>query len=33
MYFSLYRREGGALMEGVAKFKYLVIPLDKTDDE
>ena len=29
MEFSLYGREGGALVKGVAQFKYLRRPLDK----
>ena len=32
MEFSLYGREGGALVEGMVQFKYLGLPLDKTDD-
>ena len=31
MEFSLYGIEGGALVEGVANFKYLVRPLEQTD--
>ena len=33
MEFSLYEREGGALVEGVAQFKYLVRTLVQTDKE
>ena len=29
---SLYGREGGDLVEGVATFKYMGRPLDQTDD-
>ena len=29
----LYGKEGGALVEGVANFKYLGRPLDQTDDD
>ena len=32
MEFSLYVREGSALVEGVTTFKYLGQPLDQTDD-
>ena len=32
MEFSLYVREGGALVEGVAQFKYLGRPLNQTDE-
>ena len=31
--FVLYRREGGALLEGLANFKYLWQNLDQTDNE
>ena len=30
--FSLYRREGGAMVDGVSTFKYLGRPLGKTDN-
>ena len=33
MEFRLYRREGGALVEAVAQFKYLVRPLYQMDDD
>ena len=33
MEFSLYVEEGGELVEGVKKFKYMGKPLDKTDDD
>ena len=33
MEFILYGGEGGALVEVVANFKYMVHPLDKTDDD
>ena len=33
MEFSLYGREGDALMEGAAKFKYLSQTLDQMDYE
>ena len=33
MEFRLYGREGDALVEVVANFKYLVRPLDQTDDD
>ena len=33
MEFILYGREGGAMMEGMAKFKYLGWPLDQADDD
>ena len=31
MEFNLYGREGGDLVEGMVQFKYLGLPLDKTD--
>ena len=31
--FSLYREEGGAMVEGVENFKYLGQNLDQTDDD
>ena len=33
MEFRLYHREGGALVKGVAQFKYLGQPLDQTDND
>ena len=33
MEFILYRREGDMLVEGVANFKYLGIPLYQTDND
>ena len=33
MEFSLYMREGYAMVEGVATFKYLGWSLDQTDNE
>ena len=32
MEFILYGMEGGVLVEGVAQFEYMGLPLDQTDD-
>ena len=32
MEYSLYRREGDTLVEGVTQFKYLGHPLDQMDE-
>ena len=31
--FTLYREEGGDLVEGVENFKYLWLPLDQMDND